>query len=132
MFAIKIKSGDAYDIYALEDSGRCEMLDFIDSLKASNVVEFGKLMALLDATAEAGKLKNPQKFKYLADGIHEFKTYGGIRVLCFFDGQCMVVLTHGFMKKKKYESEIKRAVNMMYKYTIAKAQGALFYRKDEI
>ncbi len=131
MTNIKVKSGDEYDIYAIEDGGRCEMLDFLCSLRTSNSAEFGKLTALFDVIAENGKINNPQKFKYLTDGIYEFKTYGGVRVLCFFDGHCIVVLTHGFMKKKKYDSEIKRAVNMKYKYTIAKAQGTLFYRKDD-
>ena len=131
MTAIKVKSGDEYDIYTIEDGGRCEMLEFIDSLRASNQAEFAKLTALFDVTAENGKINNPQKFKYLTDGIYEFKTYGGVRALCFFDGQCIVVLTHGFMKKKKYDSEIKRAANLKYKYTVAKAQGTLF-RKDDI
>ena len=132
MVAIKVKTGNEFDIYAVEDGGRCELLDFIAELKASNNAEFVKLTALFDVTADYGKINNTQKFKYLTDGIYEFKTYGGVRVLCFLDGPCIVVLTNGFMKKKKYDSDIKRAVNLKWKYTIAKAQGTLFYRKDEI
>jgi hypothetical protein len=132
VLARKVKSGNEYDIYALEEGGRCEILDFLTTLKQSNSVEFNRLTALFDVTADTGRIKNPQKFKYLDDGIYEFKTYGGVRVLCFIDGQCIVVLTHGFMKKKKYESEIKHAVNVKYKYTIAKSQGTLFYQNDDL
>ena len=127
MLARKVKSGNEYDIYALEEGDRCEIADYLRLLKESNNIEFAKLTALFDWTADVGKIKNPQKFKLLDDGIHEFKTHGGVRVLCFFDGRCMVILTNGFMKKKKYEPEIKRALNLKYKYVIAKADSTLKY-----
>jgi hypothetical protein len=127
VLARKVKSGNEYDIYALEEGNRSDIIDFLKLLKDSNSIEFTKLTALFDWTADVGKIRNPQKFKLLGDDIHEFKTYGGVRVLCFFDGRCMVILTNGFMKKKKYEPEIKRAVNLKYKYVIAKADNTLKY-----
>jgi phage-related protein len=132
VLARKVKAGNEYDIYAIEDGGRCEILDFLSSLEASNRVEFSKLIALFDMTADMGRITNPHKFKLLDDGIYEFKTHGGVRVLCFFDGRCIVVLTHGFMKKKKIDSEIKRAVNLKYKYVVAKAQNTLFYKNEDL
>jgi hypothetical protein len=121
MVSLKVKSGVCFDICALEDDGRCELLDFLRILAIANDREFAKLLKDLDRTADNGLIRNREKFKLLVDGIYEFKTYGGVRVLCFLDGRCMVVLTNGFMKKKKYDSEIERAINLRVKYMNAKA-----------
>jgi hypothetical protein len=129
--AVKIKRGATYEIFALEDNGQCDLLDFLFEVQQSNSAEFGKLVRDLDRTAENGLMRNPEKFKMLSAGIHEFKTHGGIRVLCFLDGKRIIVLTNGFMKKKKYDSDIQRAVNLRVKYADAKLNNSLIYR-DEI
>jgi hypothetical protein len=120
-----------FDIYALEHNGRCELLDFIQALETSSGPELAKLIRLLDWTADSGKLRNPEKFKSLTDDIHEFKTHGGVRVLCFFDGRNIIVLTNGFIKKKNYGPEIERANNLKLTYLSTKRNQSLTYR-DEI
>jgi|ERR1039458_2311802 transketolase C-terminal domain/subunit len=130
MVLLKVKPGVSYEIYALEDGGRCEVLDFLSILAVANQREFEKLIKDFDRTADTGLIRNPEKFKLLVDGIYEFKTYGGVRILCFLDGRHIVVLTNGFMKKKKYDSEIQRAINLRVKYMNAKANYSLTYREE--
>jgi len=128
--AIKVKSGNAIAVYALEQNGRRELWDFLFDLKASSCKDFARLVSLFDRTAEYGRIKNEQMFKYLANDIYEFKTFGGFRVLCFFDGGRMIVLTNGFKKRKDYSAEIQKAVNLRVNYLNAKSNGCLTYRED--
>ena len=132
MVAVKVNTGNRYDFYALEQSGKCEIIDFLRELERVNKREFEKLVRDFDWTSKNGLIKNPEKFKPLGDNIYEFKTHGGVRVLCFLDGRCIVVLTNGFMKKKKYDSEIQRAINLKVKYLTAKSLGFLTYREESI
>jgi putative component of toxin-antitoxin plasmid stabilization module len=130
--AVRIKHGATYEIYALEHDGHCDLREFLLELHRSNSIEFAKLVKDLDRTADSGIIRNPEKFKLLHDGIYEFKTHGGIRVLCFLDGRRIIVLTNGFMKKKKYDSDIQKAINLRVKYLDAQATNSLIYKEDEI
>lgn len=132
MVAIKINRGKVFDIYTLEQNGRCELLDFLIALKASSWQDFARITKLFDYMAENGRIRNEQKFKRLTPDIQEFKTFGGVRVLCFFDGRSIVVLTNGFKKKKKYADEITRAENMRLSYLNAKREGCLTYREENL
>ncbi len=127
--AVKIKAGKLFDFYAMEQDGQCDLLDFLMELKKSNEREFHKLVKDFDRTADVGVIRNMEKFKALDDGIHEFKTYGGVRVLCFFDGR-LIIVTNGFMKRKKYDSEISKAINLRVKYRNAKQSASLKYGED--
>ena len=132
LVAIKIKSGKMFDFYAIEQNSQCGLLDFLTEISRSNPVEFNKLIKDIDRTADNGLIRNTEKFKTLDNGIHEFKTYGGIRVLCFFDGRRIIVLTNGFMKRKKYEPEITRAINLRAKYIESKNSNSLAYKEEII
>lgn len=133
MVAIKIKSGRAFDIYALEVNGRRELLEFLVELKAHAGQDFVRLTRLFDRTAENGRImRNEQMFKRLTVDIHEFKTFGGVRVLCFFDDRSIIVLTNGFKKKKKYDDEITRAENLRLAYLAAKRSRTLTYLQEPI
>lgn len=130
LVAVKIKHGRIYDIYAIEDGGKCELLDFVELLSESAQAEYGKLIRLFDWTADSGVIKNEQKFKRLTEQIWEFKTFGGVRVLCFFDDRRIIVLTNGFKKKKKYDDEIRKAENLMLRYQSNKRNESLTYREE--
>ena len=130
LVAIKIKCGQAHDIYALEENGDCEMLEFLNELQRSDFPEFAKLIRLFDWTADSGQVRNPQKFKPLRDKIWEFKTFGGIRVLCFFDVDKLVILTNGFKKKKDYTEEIDKAVRMRARYLTEKHNDCLTFKME--
>src|SRR5215204_6439307 len=81
--AIRIKPGKAYNIYALEQNERIELLDFLIEIRECASKEYKRLIRYLFWTAEQGLLTNPEMFKRLNEHIYEFKTHGGIRVLCF-------------------------------------------------
>ncbi len=130
MTAIKIKSGKVVDIYALEQNGRREMSDFLIALKESSWKDFARITVLFDRTADFGRIKNEYMFKRLTPDIYEFKTPGGVRILCFFDGECMVILTNGFKKRNKYDPEITRAINFRVNYLTAKREGSLTYMEE--
>jgi len=73
---------------------------------------------LLKRTADFGLPKNTEKFKSLkGSGIYEFKSYQ-VRILCFFDREKVIILTHGFIKKrdKAPRREITKAEKFMRKY----------------
>lgn len=73
----------------------------------------------------------PQKFfKYLknTDGIYEVRvitTFKSIRILCFFDGDALIVLTNCFLKKtqKTPQKEIKMAEKLKREYLDEKYGG---------
>jgi len=121
-----------FDFYAIEQNNQCSLRDFLVEISRSNPVEFNKLIKDFDRTSDNGLIRNPEKFKALSDGINEFKTHGGIRVLCFIDGMRIIVLTNGFMKRKKYEPEITRAINLRAKYIESKLNNSLAYKEEII
>jgi hypothetical protein len=129
--AVKIRAGCACDIYVLEHNGRIALMDFLSGLESSAHKEYVKIMALLARTADHGPMYgNYERFKRLRDDIFEFKTHGGVRILCFFDGRSIIVLTNGFKKKKEYADEIIRAVHLRTAYMNAKINDSLTYRDE--
>jgi len=71
------------------------------------------IFALLHLTADLGTLGNEEKFRKLNDGIWEFKSFQ-VRLLCCFEKNRLIILTHPFMKKKDRtpKSEINRAIQI--------------------
>jgi Phage derived protein Gp49-like (DUF891) len=130
--AIKIKLGRIFDFYALEHNGRCEILDFMIDIRSSAGAEFAKLIRSLDWTTDNGLMRAEERFKRLSPNVYEFKTRGGVRILCFLDGRSIIVLTNGFRKKKKYDDEIRRAENLRSAYLEAKMNNAIGYREELI
>jgi Phage derived protein Gp49-like (DUF891) len=128
--AVKISEGRVFDIYALEHKGRRELLNFLVELRMSSRQEFTKLVRYFDWTKDTGIIKNEYIFKRLTVDIYEFKTRGGVRVLCFFDERSMVILTNGFKKKKKYDDEITKAENLRRAYFDAKLNNELKYIEE--
>ncbi|WP_372796436.1 type II toxin-antitoxin system RelE/ParE family toxin [Pontiella sp.] len=89
--------------------------------------ELDKLNALLARTLEHGVPKNRQKCNTLGNGLFEFKTRGGLRLVWFWDEQKMIVCTHGFTKArpKTPRKEIEKALARKADYFEAKANGSL-------
>lgn len=88
-----------------------------------------KLGALLTETANEGPPNNEQKFKDLpgTSGLCEFKTSGGLRLLCFWDDGSLIICTHGYLKgsQKAPKREIARAERLKRDYIEAKKKGTL-------
>jgi phage-related protein len=110
-----IHSGKAYDIYGITIDNRCLVMDFINELEDADQK---KIIALLQRAADFGPPRNEEKFKKLKDEmLWEFKSYQ-VRILCFFDKEKLIILTHGFKKQrnKTPKSEIERANKLRKEY----------------
>ncbi len=107
----KLIAGKSLDIYAIIDDGRCLVQEFIDGLESTDQK---KVMALLQRAAKHGLPNNTEKFKKLQDNIWEFKSFQ-VRILCTLEGRKVIILTHGFIKKrdKAPPSEIARAKELV-------------------
>jgi len=87
-------------IFYRPDSGKCPVEEFLDSLNAK---EAQKVTWVLRLVEELPRIPS-QYFKKLAntDDIWEIRVILGgniIRILGFWDGPSLIVLTHGFHKK---------------------------------
>lgn len=105
-------------IYGIVINGMCPSKDFIDSLEKK---EKRKIASLLEFSAFNGTPRNIEKFKQLKKvgnvTVFEFKA-DSIRLLCARDGDEIIILTHGFKKKKQKtpKGEIERAVRLLKLY----------------
>ena len=135
MKTLVIRTGERLTIRAIafptdgSERDKCPTLAFFQEQAEQRSVEMTKLAALLSETARTGPPHNDQKFKDLpgTDGIYEFKTSGGLRLLCFWDEGNLIVCTHGYLKgsQKAPKNQIQRATRMRRDYLIAKKKGNL-------
>jgi len=98
-------------VFYREDDGSVPLIDWLDGLppKARD-----KCLAKLARLEEMGhELRRPEA-DYLRDGIYELRaSYQGVhyRMLYFFHGRALAVVSHGVVKKDKVPSvEIDRAI----------------------
>jgi len=86
----------------------------------------------LQYAADHGPPENKEKCRHLEEGIYEFKTSGGIRVLWFWDEDRMIVCTHAFVKKQQKTplGEIEKAKRLRGRYFRDKSAGESRIRGD--
>jgi len=110
----KLYAGRRFDIYAIRNKGVSIVQDFIEGLGESDKT---KILALLKRAADHGPPRNKEKFKRIGSDIFEFKSYQ-VRILCAFDKGSIIILTHGFIKKrdKTPGREIEKAKKLMKMY----------------
>jgi len=135
MKTLLIRSGERLTIRAIagaaDESGRdrCATLAFFQEHARLRPKEFEKLSALLQRVANDGPPNDTNKFKELTgeDGLCEFKTSGGLRLLCFWDEGNLIVTTHGYLKDKQRapKRELEAAQNLKSRYLAAKRSGEL-------
>jgi phage-related protein len=101
MEALLYQSGPACRIYLLADGPNCPAEDFLTTAANLQPDEFAKLTKLLDHSCDHGLPKNKQKVNTLGDGLFEFKTIGGLRLIWFWDANRIILCTHGFLKKRQ-------------------------------
>lgn len=111
--------GSAFAIYALRRSragvDHCPILEFLEeALEPSRK----SLLSIIQQHAERGPILNRQKSRHLGNGIFEFKSRQGDRILFFYpEGQRgITVVTHGFRKGARVSTEIERAINYRTEY----------------
>lgn len=141
MKTLIIRKGERLTIRAIatttDDSGwdRCATLAFFQEHAGLRPKEVEKLSALLTETAKYGPRPYDNKFKDLpgTDGLYEFKTSGGLRLICFKDGGTLIICTHGYLKdgQKAPKREIQRAEKLKHDYFICKKQGTLTHAQTK-
>ena len=94
-------------VYAVDKNGRSPGKQFFDSLPVEDQT---KLMSLFARLADHGRIANSEKFQKLEGSCYEFKSFQ-IRMPCFFLPDGVVLITHGFRKKRDRapRQEIERA-----------------------
>jgi phage-related protein len=94
-----------------EANGRIPLVDWLDFLPAKARAKCLNYMRLLATSGH--ELRRPAA-DFLRDGIYELRaSYGGVqyRILYFFHGRDVVVLSHGITKSRRVPgSEIDRAI----------------------
>ena len=104
-----VTQGRRYSVWAIVRSDApldCPAISFLEELGNASRK---KIAILLRLHAEEGPIRNEQKSRLIEDGIYEFKTTDGIRLLYFSSSGQRTILTHGFKKGSKLTTEFKRA-----------------------
>jgi phage-related protein len=130
--AFLYQSGPACRIYILADGSNCPAEDFLDTSADLQPDEFAKLTKLLDHTCDHGIPKNKQKVNTLGDGLFEFKTIGGLRLIWFWDANRIILCTHGFLKKRQTTppAELVTAAKWKKAYESARKANQLKFIED--
>ena len=89
--------------------------------------EWPKMVRILDYVVEAGPPKDAEKSKQLREGIFEFRTKGGLRLLWFYDEGRVVICVNGYIKQgqKTPSQQIDEAIQWKSRYFEAKQTGKL-------
>ena len=100
-------------VFYMENDGSVPMSDWLDGLQLKHRAKCLKWIGILRSFGH--DLRRPES-DYLRDGIHELRVRFqslNYRMLYFFYGNQVVVLTHGLKKEKEVPSkDIDRAVEL--------------------
>lgn len=117
-----------FRIYVLGDGGSFPVVDFLDSLEASNPDSHQRLIAMLDRYAQNGPPINDfRKCRCIHKGgkIFEFKRPDKSRITWFYDDNTrgMIVCTNGFPKPnpKRLQQDINTAIAWKKRYEAARS-----------
>jgi phage-related protein len=131
IIAYQIKQGAKFRLMAVgaQESEKVQLpfLDFQREAASREPREWPKLVRIMDHTADAGPPKDEEKSKLLREGIFEFRTKGGLRLLWFYDEGRVVICVNGYIKRgqKTPNAEIDAAIQWKNKYFDAKRSGTL-------
>jgi hypothetical protein len=131
IIAYEIRRGARFRLIAVgtQDNEKIHLpyLEFQEEALRRAATEWPKLVRIMDHTAEAGPPKDEEKSKPLREGIFEFRTKGGLRLLWFYDEGRVVICANGYIKQgqKTPNAEIDAAIQWKNKYFTAKRSGRL-------
>ncbi len=99
------------------DDGTVPLLEWLDSLPSKAVA---KCRVRIERLADLGhELRRPEA-DFLRDGIHELRVgfHGrNLRILYFFHGKAVVVLSHGLVKEREVPpKEIHKALERKWRF----------------
>lgn len=95
------QTGPFQAVFFKEDDGSVPLLDWLDQLKPAKAVAKCRVVIEL-LRVQGNQLRRPHA-DYLRDGIYELRAKLGrvrYRMLYFFYGRRLAVLTHGFAKQQ--------------------------------
>lgn len=120
-----LTNGSKFRIYAVDlsnipEQSNCPIIEFLNELKISEPSSYKSIINILQQHAENGPLANIQKSRRLrgTDGLFEFKNRQGARIPYFYprDMRSVTILTHGFKKGTRVNTEIRRAERIRTEY----------------
>lgn len=119
MELVLILEGQAFGIYALSRNRggvrHCPAQEFMAGMSEASEKS---LIKVLQRCVASGPMFNFQKSRLLEEGIFEFKSRQGDRLVYFYHparrGQ--IIITHGFRKGAKLRTEIDRALALRREY----------------
>ncbi|MCG3152427.1 MAG: hypothetical protein GEEBNDBF_01725 [bacterium] len=82
--------------------GDVPLLTWLGSIRATNLHTYKRLQIALERLGQQGHLLRRPLGDYLDDGIYELRVRSGrqqLRILYFFMGRDVVVLSHGILKE---------------------------------
>lgn len=110
--------GQRFDVEcAVRTNGKCESKVFLDSLTVS---DRAKIIKNIKRFANAGKIRNREKFKKVeGTDFWEFKEFQ-TRILMYYCARGHIALTHGFVKKgdRIPKQQIERAYTIKEEYEL--------------
>jgi hypothetical protein len=121
----KLWDGPRHLVCAIGSSPtRCDLMAFLTDLRRDRRGDHAGLWGLFKRASEQGLVGETQFYHKLGDNLWEF-IQGKARVLFFFDGNKLIVCTHGFLKKsnKTPQREIDLAARRRDEYLRLKASG---------
>ena len=131
IIAYQIKQGARFRLMAVgtqeNEKVHLPYLEFQEEALCRAATEWPKLVRILDHTVEVGPPRDEEKSKLLREGIFEFRTKGGLRLLWFYDEGRVVICVNGYIKQgqKIPNAEIDAAIQWKNKYFAAKRSGTL-------
>jgi hypothetical protein len=125
---------EKYRIYAVCNAqGKCQLEKFLASLSSSKkeTRDRDKIFADMRMAAEHGPRRIPTKRCHFMEQPHSIYEFTGgtgqVRIGWFYDEGCIIICTHGFVKKKQTtpDSEKKKAITAQKEYFKAKSDKTL-------
>lgn len=119
MHAVVVYRGKHYIVKALEnENGKCYFLEFYDDELEQS--EKKKVLKLIEFFADKKTLHNETKFRKLEKGgkIFELKPHPA-RLLGFYHGQGVFIITHGFKKGEPLGQEKEKAQDRRRRFLIS-------------
>ncbi len=114
-----LTAGSAFDVYAPMRTRAgieyCPVLEFLENLTEPSRKS---ILAVIQQHSARGPISNIQKSRPLGDGIFEFKSRQGDRLLFFYSPmeRRQIIVTHGFRKGSRLRTEIDRAIRLRAEY----------------